>query len=237
MADRQIGFKAPMIRALLAGRKTQTRRVIKAARVFATPECPAWTLRGDDLARALQGAARFRRAFEWQAPATRTGWLAHIGYAPGDHLWVREAWRSEAAYDDLSPAQMGGEEPIRYEADGHHQSWGYPAISRLGRFRAGMRMPRWASRITLVVTEVRVQRLSEISRDDAIAEGIERVGGGMLRWENWATGIEGMHGMSPQSAYALLWNAINGPGSWEASPWVAAYTFTVHLSNIDQVAG
>ena len=94
-------------------------------------------------------------------------------------------------------------------------------------------MPRGASRLTLIVTEVRVERLQDCSRDDAIAEGIHRVGGGVLRWENWS-GAEGQSATSPQAAYALLWNSINGPGAWDANPWVVAITFSVEKRNIDQ---
>lgn len=153
----------------------------------------------------------------------------------GDHLWVREAWATAAAYDDLKPSDMGGEEPIRYDADGHHQTWGYPAITKLGRKRPGMFMPRWASRLTLIVTEVRVQRLQEISEADARAEGL-------LSQELPPFGIiyahaEGMPGLGPIQAYARLWNEINGSGAWDKNPWVAAYTFTVIKRNIDQITG
>lgn len=243
MSDKPILFSAPMVRALLAGTKTQTRRVIRSARVFATPERPAWTLSGEELARAMQGADRFRRmdgngwfweadAFEWQRPHTRTGWLAHIGYAPGDRLYVREHWRTETSeYDGVAPRDLPATTPVLYEADA---DWSLNKTA--GRFRQGMHMPRRASRITLTVTDVRVQRIKEISRDDAMAEGITRVGGGMLRWEKWSAGIEGMHGFSPEAAYALLWNHINGPGAWDANPWVAAYAFAVELGNIDTLA-
>lgn len=97
---------------------------------------------------------------------------------------------------------------------------------RLGRF-----MPRRYSRLTLIVTGVRVERLQNCSRDDAIAEGVERAGGGMLRWE-WWSGAEGQSGTSPEAAYALLWNSINGPGAWESNPWVVAVSFDVQRGKI-----
>lgn len=263
MADRPILFSAPMVRALLAGRKTQTRRVI-------TPQ--NFKLRGHDfrfhrpdaelLASAFNGARNFRwieGAFSWVAD---TG-VMHPGaiivdcrgkplIAPGDRLWVREAWRTHAHYDDLGPSMMGGEEPIRYEADGAHQTWGYPAISNIGRHRVGMHMPRWASRLTLYVTDVRVERLQDISEEDALAEGVpsdEDYVGSFDREYCHYCGGSGMHGAlgagygvtevecaqceTPQLRYRNLWDHINGAGSWAANQWVAAYTFAVRLGNID----
>jgi hypothetical protein len=221
VSDKPIPFSAPMIRALLDGRKTQTRCIAK----FVKPHGDKWHV--SNAHGGLIGCA--------DDDVCRDG-PDYAPYAVGDRLWVREAWRTAHAYDDLSPSQMGGEEPICFEADGSQQTWGYPAISKIGRLRPGMFMMRWMSRMTLVVTDVRVQRLQEISRDDAIAEGIDRVGGGIIRWENWSTGVEGMHGQSPQAAYALLWNHINGADAWQKNPWVAAYTLTVHKSNIDALA-
>lgn len=249
MADKPIPCSAPMVRALLAGTKTQTRRRIKSARVFGTPEARAFTLRGADLARALQNASGFRRydgngwgweadAFPWQAPAERTGWLAHIGHAPGDRLYVREHWRVEACFDDRSPAGLpiGDIVAVQYEADGSRRFWLYDHLPA-GRFRQGMHMPRWASRITLTVTEVRVQRLHDISDEDALAEGIVAVEhriGGITRY----TGVGAKFGLAqhtPTLAYAHLWDTINGEDAWAENPWVAAYTFTVALDNIDGI--
>lgn len=242
MADLPILFSAPMVRAILreieqpGTGKTQTRRVL-------SPQPP----RGDHYGKDIMdwGLSGIYQDDENSAP--NKWWLdvqtdvddnSHreisVRYAVGDRLYVREAWRSETAYDDLSPASMGGEEPIRYEADGSHQSWGYPAISKLGRFRQGMHMPRWASRITLIVTDVRVQRLQEISREDAIAEG--------LRWlhalKAWTAGDNNWPTFgSPIRSFAGLWNHINASRGfgWDANPWVAAYTFRPLLGNIDQV--
>lgn len=240
MADHGILFSAPMVRALLAGTKTQTRRLLSEARVFATPETKAFTLRGDDLARALQNASGFRRldgngwfwesdAFEWQAPALRTGWMAHIGYAPGDRLWVREAWRTWRWNDRLKPSATPAEwgrrlhDFVQFEADNDNRMD--------GRLRASMHLPRAFSRLTLIVTDVRVQRLQDISEEDARAEGIVPLPSGRF---HCGFDDEGeITSKSAITAYAWLWNAINGEDAWSANPWVVAYTFTVHQQNID----
>nr|WP_018009330.1 hypothetical protein [Sinorhizobium medicae] len=91
-------------------------------------------------------------------------------------------------------------------------------------------MPPWASRLTLIVTDVSVERLQDISEADAIAEGIERSKDFPDRFMTPA----GDYAV-PIVAYQRLWESINGPGSWEANPWVAAYTFTVIKQNIDQI--
>ena len=89
-----------------------------------------------------------------------------------------------------------------------------------GRLRPGMFMPRWASRLTLTVTDVRVKRLQDISETDAKAEGA------MLEYGEGAN-------IGHRRAFELVWKHINGPGAWEANPWFAAYTFTVERRNID----
>ena len=197
MTDKPIIFSAPMVRALLAGTKTQTRRLLK----------PPY------------GTLEWLGNAQWRPICTKI--------FPGDRLWVRECWRTASAYDDLSPSQMGGEEPIRYEADQAWQTWGWGRPHSTGRHRAARHMPRWASRLTLVVTDVRVQRLQEISEADAKAEGV-----GGVCWEDWRD-------YGGPSSYRLpfrsLWNNIHGPDAWDANPWVAAISFTVHRCNIDKM--
>jgi len=263
LTDRPISFIGPMIRALLEGRKTQTRRVLNKARVFATPETRAFTLSGDDMARALQNADRFRHlggdgwfweadAFEWQAPATRAGWMAHIGYAPGDRLWVREAWRAELCWQTLKPSEIPEEAAVFYEADDSRQD------NRLGakfpgRKRPSMFMPRWAARLTLIVTDVRVQRLQDIGEEDAASEGL-------ISWEYTDCDGDprldgrpykdtGWHWEPPENEFAgfatavgafrNLWDSLNAKRGyeWEANPWVVAITFETVKQNIDQIEG
>lgn len=237
MSDHPILFSAPMVRALLDGRKTQTRRVLNRARVFATPESRAFTLTGADMERALQNAERFRHmgedgwfweadAFEWQAPATRTGWLAHIGYAPGDRLWVREAWHAARSLDSTPPRDIPRDADIEHAATARS----YAEIGLKGKLRPGMFLPRWASRLTLIVTDVRVQRVQDISENDARAEGA------LLPWTGSA-GTAGDDTRTAQSEFNALWDTLNAKRgyAWDTNPWVTAVSFTVHRGNIDQV--
>lgn len=91
-------------------------------------------------------------------------------------------------------------------------------------------MPRWASRITLEIVDVRVERLNDITGDDAESEGIERVGGtySCSPWKNYRKGEKGemdMHCSARERSYMTLWESINGPGSWNLNPWVWVIEF------------
>ncbi len=224
MTDRPIPFSPLMVRAILreieqpGTGKTQTRRYLTGA----CDDPPAFI--ADGVVTALDANDR---SYRW--PRT---------HGVGDRLWVKEAWRTGRAYDDLSPSEMGGEEPIQYEAG--------PTRLPLqdGRYRHARFMPRWASRITLLVTEVRVERLQDISEEDAIAEGIEDVtaeiapGDKSLRfWKRYRDGGWNGYVDNPIGSYASLWTELHGPGSWEANPFVAVYGFRPVLANIDAMEG
>ena len=224
MADRPILFSAPMIRALLAGRKTQTRRVLK-------PQ-PEWLERNGMIAAGWSwgpflayGTESFKRDAAEYAPI-----------APGDRLWVRETWRSHQAYDDEAPSEMGGDEPVEYLADGHVETWGWPKMEIPGRTRSSLHIPRWASRLTLTVTDVRVQRLQDITYGDTLAEGIEATDIWQRRQAACLDRNEEC-GSVCRGSFQELWDSINGDGAWDANPWVAAYSFDVHHCNIDSLGG
>ncbi|WP_305970249.1 MULTISPECIES: hypothetical protein [unclassified Mameliella] len=223
MTDKPILFSGPMVRALLDGRKTQTRRVIKDRGVPPQfcgglydakndPECWGW----EDHNRG-----------EWITLDQSRHWR-FVPCAIGYRLWVREAWRTSRHYDDLKPSEMGGEEPVQFVADGAVDAHAGRVDDLLGRKRPGMFMPRWASRLTLIVTDVRVQRVQEISAEDARAEGVDVSTGDICR--------DG-HTLAYRIAFQHLWNSLNAPRGygWDVNPWVAAYTFQVHRQNIDQM--
>lgn len=213
MKERPILFSAPMIRALLAGMKTQTRRAIKpqpdvaqAGRVGDTGLCGRFT--SDD--------QRFGRLAKS---------IACPYGAPGDRLWVRETWLT-----------VMGDETF-YRADYLNDPEGDRAHGVA--WKPSIHMHRARSRITLEITAVRVERLQDIWAKDAdcMAEGIEEMpsetcGPGWRWWRNYTPG-NGWTGdggkpdrlASPGNSYRTLWESINGPGSWDANPWVWVVEF------------
>lgn len=213
--ERPILFSEPMVRALLAGTKTQTRRVVHGA-----PD--AWAPIGPEV---YSPTVVDRNGDEQPGPdAYGSGnddgsdWIRCPYGQPGDRLWVREAWRTEPALDPCPPreiAMVGA--PVQYEAG--------PAADVLGgKLRPSIFLPRALARITLLVTGVRVERLNDISEADALAEGVTP------KWEPGCSGrlMEAFNGFSfrpAASAYADLWEQINGPGSWSANPWVWVLAF------------
>lgn len=255
MSDLPIPFSAPMIRALIDGRKTQTRRSFSS-------------LRG----RQCRHISAFGRSdtpgYDWHFRDDGKRWhdlrhaelLPRLKYRIGDRLWVKEAWRIRSwdedggvwisyAADGANSRQLSPDNDDFFERlctraekagaktneDGCYVSVPASVLSRPAMF-----MPRWASRLTLTVTDVRVERLQAISEEDAIAEGIEDVtrniasGDKSLRfWKRYKDGGWNGYVDTAVGSYASLWTEINGPGAWEANPWVVAYTFTARRGNID----
>jgi hypothetical protein len=167
MKEKPILFSSAMVRAILEGRKTQTRRVVRlepggngygmlcrAGRYIEVGAYgPTWI--------PIGGGPR--------ELCPRDVWMQYAAYQPGDTLWVRETW-----------AEFDKPPKVEYRADCDHYEYGLATIRRddlavprvIDRWRPSIFMPRWASRITLEVTDVRVQRVQEISEDDAVAEGV-----------------------------------------------------------------
>lgn len=201
MKERPILFSAPMVRAILAGTKTQTRRVVKPApQTVRNHRSAAWDGDPAELMKLLTTAGR-------RCPYGQ----------PGDRLWVREAWKAHTTFDHLPPRDIP-ESHVWYMADD-----GYKAESR---YRQGMFMPRWASRITLEVTGVRVEGLQDISEADAKAEGIKPH---EVR-QFWLFGADeerraAIYRQAAVTPYRDLWEQINGPESWSANPWVWVVEF------------
>lgn len=195
MTDRPIIFSAPMVNAILSGRKSMTRRILKPQPKMLNGGFPLNNGRG--------------------SYSTDAGWTRY-SYAVGDRLWCREAfsygWPVEGNHQ---LPECNQEHAITYRADGNHPFGG-------GKWKPSTHMPRWASRLTLLVTDVRVQRLNSISEADAIREGVTLIEESL---EN------------PRDAFALLWASIYGPEAWAANPWVAALTFKTHRCNIDHMPG
>lgn len=193
MTDRPILFSAPMIRAILEGRKTQTRRVLKPRGPNVIVGCYEW----NNAARAMLPIPR---------------------YAVGDRLWVREALHRNPVTGIVNYDADG---VCLFDATAQAKAWKRD-------FRPGIHMPRWASRITLIVTDVRVQRLVDISCADAIAEGIAPAANSQT--------ID-CDTPDPRDGFRSLWDSINASRpecSWSDNPWVCAVSFRVVKANIDQ---
>jgi hypothetical protein len=190
MKERPILFSGPMVRAILDGSKTQTRRTFKGTTEHKGPYNPAYM----------------------EAHQQANGWGSICPHGtPGDRLWVRETWAVQHGFDAWTPRHIPRGARIYYSATADLK--GPCGVGGL-RCRPSIFMPRWASRILLEITDVRVQRLQEISEGDARAEGAigalnDSIG------DNWCA----------CEAFAALWQSINGPGSWHANPWVWAITF------------
>lgn len=194
MTERPILFSAPMVRAILEGRKTQTRRIVKPQPdIVADSGLVVGVFTPED-----QKYGRLGKA------------LSCPYGQPGDRLWVREAFAGSIAYERHGyPLKEWGNK-LWYLADGE------PRSGQWTRPRPSIHMPRRLSRITLEVTEVRVERLNDISEDDALAEGVE----GTSFLEE-AERMEPATGVMPgRYAFRALWESIHGPGSWDANPWV-----------------
>lgn len=183
MKERGMIFNGEMVRAILDGRKTQTRR----------PANPS-TANLLDL--------------QEQYPHKKYNISCPFG-AVGDRIWVRETW-------------------ARYNIDQDSHDMAYRATPPAdwpeeGRWRPSIHMPRWASRLMLEITGVRVERLNSISQEDAQAEGMELTG-----WRpTYSDPDSGGEVWTPYDNFAQLWESIYGEESWKANPWVWVIEFKV----------
>lgn len=251
MTDRPILFSAPMVRAERAGRKTQTRRILK-------PQPPAWATFCQQLS-SLNGKPL--GLWQWCEPETSSPlalrrWPVHESgplagtdyglrppYAPGDRLWVREPYYQFGHWLPMSAKQTRkGRQKWQFIATSQEVLFEPPAGEpvRLGRHhkdpytqawhkRLARFMPRALSRTTLIVEAVRVERLQDISEADAEAEGaIRMVVDDDSRFYESKTGTF-------KCGFAGIWTHINGAGAWDANPWVVAITFRPIRANIDAI--
>lgn len=181
MKEKPIIFSPPMVRAILEGRKTQTRRVVKPNHMVMD--------HGEDVA----------------GQCINAGYIPCLPLCPygkpGDRLWVRETHLPKASgtiyradFSEVEAAGLGG---------------------MYGGWKPSIHMPRWASRILLEIVRVRVERLKACNEVDAISEG--------AKWAACGSPQEGSH----RAGFAELWESINGPGSWDANPWVWVVEFKV----------
>ncbi len=231
--EKPILFSAPMVRAILDGRKTVTRRVLNKSNTFFNGM--AWP---QDVS---ESDCNWQSAWvdDGPSPAGNPGPYLHVEWPygklcdggtdeklwarvyprkqPGDLLWVREAW---------SP--IGELSECTGPADIHYRATSTEAEAALCEWKPSIHMPRWACRLRLRVTAVKVERLQDISEEDAIAEGIiamrSRAGSVPITVYGYDANAQN-HSPSARDAFSFLWTSINGPGSWDVNPWVASYSF------------
>lgn len=199
--ERPILFNEPMVQAILAGTKTQTRRPMKAqpdGQPVRDPGDGRWYVNGGP-------------------------WLASPPAAVGDVLWVRETWRTEEL--------PSGEDGVRFAADGafvpiantEKAANDWIEAHNNGKYglklRPSIHMPRWAARIFLRVTDVRVQRVRDITEDDAMAEGVNVLDASQFTVDVPARLI------NARVAFGDLWSEVYGRDSWDCNEWVWALTF------------
>lgn len=246
MSEKPILFSAPMVRAILEGKKTQTRRIVKPQ-----PADHEWIEKSEDEA--------FRWYFLGEPNCGSGSWdiseRSYVFKCPygtvGDSLWVREAFSPHGFCDlqalgNTKPSKIaeckfvvfmdGGQKyrdgiyckPLDKYADGAFE---------LCKFKPSIYLPRWASRINLLIKSIRVERLQDISEADAKAEGLASLtkdgnlfkygipkrdglpGADGWQWQDWCA--------NPIDAYKKLWESINGADSWKANPWVWVVEFEV----------
>ncbi len=230
MADRPILFSGPMVRAILGGRKTQTRRLFK-------PAPPDWVNHCEEVQRFNMRQEWVPAGLWWWTETDASGQLAlrrwpvdeygqryaiKPAFAKGDRLWVRETW-CWAALGGYDARDDGGEVWYRASDDGECD----------GAWKPSIHMPRRCSRLTLIVTDVRVERLQDIGEADAIAEGAGQYSSTtkLHRDRPYDPSLNGHY----REGFSELWEGLNAKRGfgWDANPWVVAVTFDAVKANID----
>ncbi|EMO6491806.1 hypothetical protein JGT16_21645 [Enterobacter hormaechei] len=203
MTERGMIFNGEMVRAILDGRKTQTRRIIK--------DC---TVGRDPISKFIQIGKKFIGCYPEDVPELIRECCPYG--VPGDRIWVRETWaEAGASAPDLKlyRANYPAHVPTHYE--------NVPPAEDV-RWTPSIHMPRWASRITLEISGVRVEQLKSISEEEARSEGVARLREGF--WKHYQPGWT-QHQLSARGSFATLWNSIYGSGEWDRNPWVWVIEF------------
>jgi len=196
MKERPILFSAPMVRAILADRKTQTRRLLNVQ---------------DEQLTTLTELGVIQKIAVGFGEGAR--WLPFKYGTVGDRLWVKETWKAGIGWDNCKPTDIGIGACLQFAADGKARcadDFDFQDQVSWGKTRTPLFMRRWMSRITLEITAVRVERLQAITEADAEAEGVD-----FLRHHP-----DSDETLTAVQLYKVLWEWINGEGSWALNPWV-----------------
>ncbi|CZU68433.1 Uncharacterised protein [Enterobacter asburiae] len=210
--ERGMIFNDEMVRAILDGRKTQTRRIMKVQ-----PDTPEFGLR-----RIIESSIANEIGMYFWSQEDARGIKARSKqfFCPfgdvGDRIWVRETWaEAGASAPDLTlyRANYPAHVPTHYE--------NVPPAEDV-RWTPSIHMPRWASRILLEITDVRVEQLKSISEEEARSEGVAQLREGF--WKHYQPGWT-QHQLSARGSFATLWESIYGFGEWDRNPWVWVIEF------------
>ncbi|HDZ0689330.1 TPA: hypothetical protein RRT57_001802 [Klebsiella pneumoniae] len=223
MTERGMIFNGEMVRALLSGRKTQTRRIIK--------DC---TVGRDQISKFIQIEKKFIGCYPEDVPELIRECCPYG--IPGDRIWVREAFRVHSRATDVATLVYKASERNSWTEQTHRVPVAVcnkPATPE--KWTPSLHMPRWASRILLEITDVRVERLNAISPEDAESEGLERTNftgfgdePGLPSYPEpdvYFDPLKKQWKEYPPEAFAGLWESIYGEGSWLANPWVWVIEF------------
>ena len=189
MKECPILFNSSMVRAILDGSKTQTRRAIKP-----------------------------QPTDEWNGDKFGNPKPCHYGTI-GDQLWVKETWRTWESLDHVKPSNLENGVIIDYAAGGNSVG-AFLVCDVSKKWRSSLFMQKRFSRIQLEITDIRIERLNDISKDDAVAEGIKQHKLMLIK-------LFEHKNMSDINAYMNLWESINGIGSWAKNPFVWCVSFKV----------
>lgn len=204
MLERGMIFNAEMVRAILDGRKTQTRRPVRFPVLDKNLGCE---LAGNELAGELSAGNYLNSAFG----------------KPGDRIWVRETFRVHSRATDVATLVYKASVRNSWTEQTHrvHVSvCNKPATPE--KWTPSLHMPRWASRILLEITGVRVERLNAISEENAASEGVAQFRGGF--WKHYQPGWT-QHQLSARGSFVTLWKSIYDEESWQSNPWVWVIEF------------
>ena len=204
MLERGMIFNAEMVRAILDGRKTQTRRPVRFPVLDKNLGCE---LAGNELAGELSAGNYLNSAFG----------------KPGDRIWVRETFRVHSRATDVATLVYKASVRNSWTEQTHRvpvSVCNKPAMPE--KWTPSLHVPRWASRILLEITGVRVERLNAISEENAASEGVAQFRGGF--WKHYQPGWT-QHQLSARGSFVTLWKSIYDEESWQSNPWVWVIEF------------
>ena len=218
MKERPILFSGEMVRAILEGRKTMTRRVKDLEAINSNPDQYLQVTRHIDNSFIFWGPSAVSDDFAQKAYPNGGGFKCPYGI-PGDRLWVKETWRVEWTLDRVAPSEFEHHYPVDYLAE--PDDWMHPGCA--GKWRPSIFMPRWASRITLEITNVRVERLQDITLREIGQEGWPDFPRKAKKRYSFCESIELGYGFQ---WFETLWDSINGKKyPWESDPFIWVIEF------------